>query len=564
MQEHPILMTPEGDALTGQPWPEYPRPLLRRNSFFSLNGPWNFCAQAQGAPRYDRRITVPFAPEAVLSGIGEHFPQTHTLFYRKEFTLPEGFVRSRVILHFGAVNQIAEVYLNGARLGGHTGGYEDFSFDVTDHLHETNILEVQARSELDRHILPWGKQSEKRGGMWYTPVTGIWQTVWLESVPEIHIQDIRIKTTLDSARIMVNGVSEGEILLDGAHYPLKNRVAEIRIEHPQLWTPETPHLYRFAIEAGEDRIESYFALRTVETKVINGIPRLCLNGKPYFFHGLLDQGYWSDGIFTPASPDCYARDILAAKKLGFNTLRKHIKIEPQRFYYECDRLGMAVFQDMVNNGHYSFLRDTALPTIGLQCLPDKLLHRNPESRAAFRIHVGQTVRQLQNHPCILYWTIFNEGWGQFDSSTAYKKLKALDPTRFIDSASGWFRPKDSDVESIHVYFRPYKFRPAKKPVVLSEFGGYVYRTAGHLFNPDKAYGYRFFKEQAEYQAAVEALYRNEILPAIRKGLCAAIYTQISDVEDETNGILSYDRRIEKLNPEGMRALAGEMQREVER
>ena len=279
---------------------------------------------------------------------------------------------------------------------------------------------------------------------------------------------------------------------------------------------------------------------------------------------MLDQGYWSDGIFTPASPACYVRDILAAKKLGFNTLRKHIKIEPQRFYYECDCLGMAVFQDMVNNGRYSFIRDTALPTIGLKRLPDKLLHRNPECRAAFRTHVGQTVRQLQNHPCILYWTIFNEGWGQFDSSSVYRSLKRLDPTRLIDSASGWFHPGESDVESIHVYFKPYKFRPTEKPVVLSEFGGYVYRPEGHLFNPDKAYGYRFFKSRAEYQAAVEKLYRNEILPAIRKGLCAAIYTQLSDVEDETNGILSYDRQIEKLTPESMQALAQEMQTEVKR
>ena len=558
------LLTPEAGALSGQPWTEYPRPLLRRASFFNLNGQWEFGASADGKARYDRKIRVPFPPEAVLSGIGEHFPQTHTLFYRKEFILPEGFVRSRVLLHFGAVNQLAKVFLNGSCIGEHSGGYEDFSFDITEQLQEANVLEVEARSELDRHVLPWGKQKEKRGGMWYTPVTGIWQTVWLESVPEVHIQDIRIRTTLSSASITVSGVSEGEILLDGARYPLKNRVAEIRIEHPQLWSPETPHLYRFAVEAGEDRIESYFALRTIETKEINGVPRLCLNGKPYFFHGLLDQGYWSDGIFTPASPDCYARDILAAKKLGFNTLRKHIKIEPQRFYYECDRLGMAVFQDMVNNGHYSFIRDTALPTIGLKRLPDKLLHRNPESRAAFRIHVGQTVRQLQNHPCILYWTIFNEGWGQFDSSSVYRNLKRLDPSRVIDSASGWFHPKDSDVESIHVYFRPYKFRPAEKPVVLSEFGGYVCRPEEHLFNPDKAYGYRFFKTQAEYQAAVEKLYRNEILPAIKKGLCAAIYTQLSDVEDETNGVLSYDRQIEKLTPEGMQALARKMQTEVKR
>ena len=247
MQKHPILMTPEGETLSGQPWPEYPRPLLKRDSFFNLNGKWEFCAQAGGEPVYGQKIIVPFVPEATLSGIGEHYPQSHTLYYRKEFILPESFVRGRVILHFGAVNQFAKVSLNGTCLGGHTGGYEPFSFDITDHLQDKNILEVQVRSELDKHILPWGKQSEKRGGMWYTPVTGIWQTVWLESVPEIYIRDIRIENTLDSVKIAVSGVSDGEILLDNARYPLKDGAAEIRIENPLLWTPETPHLYRFSI-----------------------------------------------------------------------------------------------------------------------------------------------------------------------------------------------------------------------------------------------------------------------------------------------------------------------------
>ncbi len=359
------LLTPEGKALSGQPWPEYPRPLMRRDSFLNLNGIWDFSASAGGRAHYDRHINVPFSPEAALSGIGEHFPQSHTLYYRKEFTFPADFMRSRVLLHFGAVNQIAKVTFNGVCLGEHSGGYEPFSFDVTSVLAKSNILEVEVRSELDRHILPWGKQKEQRGGMWYTPVTGIWQTVWLESVPDEYIHSLRIETAPDHVNILADGVSEGSVLLEGQRYPLKGGAAEIRISQPRLWSPEHPHLYRFTIEAGEDRVESYFALRTLETKLIGGVPRLCLNGKPYFFHGLLDQGYWSDGVFTPASPAAYARDILAAKKLGFNTLRKHIKVEPQRFYYECDRLGMAVFQDMVNNDHYSFIRDTALPTIGL-------------------------------------------------------------------------------------------------------------------------------------------------------------------------------------------------------
>ena len=537
------LLTPGGAALAGQPWPEYPRPLLRRGSFLNLNGQWHFSVPAGN---FSGSIRVPFCPESLLSGVHRRFPQGAELVYKKRFVLPEGFIRERVLLHFGAADQLADVFLNGNPLGSHAGGYAPFSFDITEYLQPENCLEVRIRDELDKKILPYGKQKEKRGGMWYTPVSGIWQTVWLESVPGTYIRNIRIETTLHTAKIMADGVSSGKILMGGREYPLKNGICEIHVEKPEHWTPENPRLYHFTLEAGEDRIESYFALRTIESRLVNGIPRLCLNGEPYFFHGLLDQGYWSDGIFTPASPASYEEDILAAKRLGFNTLRKHIKIEPQLFYCACDRLGMVVFQDMVNNSDYNFIRDTALPTIGLKKLPDRFLHRNKASRAAFLSHMEETARQLFNHPSILYWTIFNEGWGQFDSQAAYEKLKSIDSSRIIDTTSGWFFCGESDVESHHVYFKPYKFKPGRKPVVLSEFGGYVYRPEGHLFNPGKAYGYRFFKTREELQAAVERLYREEILPAIPKGLCAAIYTQLSDVEDETNGILSYDRRVEKL------------------
>ena len=288
---------------------------------------------------------------------------------------------------------------------------------------------------------------------------------------------------------------------------------------------------------------------------MGGIPRLCLNGRPYFLHALLDQGYWSDGIYTPATPDGYEKDILAMKELGFNTLRKHIKVEPEQFYYDCDRLGMLVMQDMVNNGHYSFFRDTALPTVGLKRLNDKHLHRSETTRKAFFDGMKATVSQLRNHPCIVYWTIFNEGWGQFDSQTAYERLKALDSTRFIDTASGWFKGADSDVDSEHIYFKPVKLKYSEKPMVLSEFGGYSYKPEGHVANPVNTYGYRFFKEQADFEAALVKLYEDEISPAVEKGLCGAVYTQVSDVEDETNGLLSYDRRVCKVGSEPMRKIA---------
>ncbi|MBQ8185642.1 MAG: glycoside hydrolase family 2 [Clostridia bacterium] len=543
------ILTREGEWLlySGEtPWDVYPRPGLRRDSFFNLNGTWQITVN--GGP--SENITVPFVPQSLLSGINRRLGKNPCLSYFKTFTLPDGFVRDRVILHFGAVDQCAKVTLNGWTLGEHRGGYGHFSFDVTDCLTDENILTVEVTDRLDG-ILPYGKQREKRGGMWYTPVTGIWQTVWLESVPAEYVKSLEIRTTLDTVTIRARGVKNGKIRIETGRMPifaeLDDGTAEIRIPEPQNWTPENPYLYRFTLTAGEDVVQSYFALRTLEVKTVDGIARLCLNGKPYFFHGLLDQGYFSDGIYTPASPDSFTRDITEMKKLGFNMLRKHIKVEPDWFYYECDRLGMAVFQDMVNNGRYSFLRDTALPTIGLKKRGDKNLHANPQSRQAFLDGMEETVSQLGNFPCIVYWTIFNEGWGQFDGESAYNRLKQLDSTRFIDTASGWFSGVPSDVESLHVYFKPVKLKPSDRPIVLSEFGGYACKVENHAFNPDKTYGYRKYDDCRAFENAFAELYENEIIPAVKQGLCAAVYTQVSDVEDETNGLLTYDRWVTKVD-----------------
>lgn len=551
------LYTKEGKSLSEIPHNFYPRPALKRDSFFCLNGKWSFEAQAgKEMPRqFEREILVPFCPESLLSGINETFPESYYLFYKKKFSLPEGFIKDRVILHFGAVDQIADVFLNGEFLGRHVGGYEPFSFDITENLLQNNTLVVRVRDHLSDHILPYGKQKRKRGGMWYTQTSGIWQTVWIESTPEAYVKSIDIKTGKTYADILVDGVKSGEITVfepnSEIKVSLKGGKARVKLTKPRLWSPEDPYLYRFVIEAEDDRVESYFALRTLEIKD----NRLCLNGKPYFFHGLLDQGYWSDGNLTPPDENGFERDILAMKSLGFNMLRKHIKIEPQRFYYDCDRLGMAVFQDMVNNGHYSFLRDTALPTIGLKSLGDKGLHKNKKSRERFVLDMEKTVSQLKNHPSICYWTIFNEGWGQFCADEMYDKLKALDSTRFIDSTSGWFWQKKTDVHSEHVYFKPYKFAPCDKPTVLSEFGGYSYRPEGHVFNLKKAYGYKFFEDREEFEKELLELYENEVIPAARGGLSAAVYTQVSDVEDETNGLLSYDREVLKVDADKMKNMA---------
>ena len=558
------LYTPEGENLPDIPWNVYPRPQMRRDSFFCLNGEWDISINEGNW----EKIIVPFPPESLLSGICRRVGVDPKLYYRKKFSLPDGFSRGRVLLHFGAVDQIARVTLNGCELGEHSGGYTPFSFDVTDVIREENTLEVFVRDELHTKVLPYGKQCEKRGGMWYTPVTGIWQTVWLESVPENYIKSIKIETDESFALVSVQGVEEGEVCVSTPDaeicFPLSSGQARVEIENPRLWSPEAPYLYEFTIKAGEDEIRSYFALRTLSVGKVNGVPRLLLNGKPYFFHGLLDQGYFSDGIYMPASPAGFERDITEMKRLGFNMLRKHIKIEPEQFYYDCDRLGMVVFQDMVNNGAYSFLRDTALPTAGLKKLSDKHLHRDKKTRAAFVSSMGETVQLLCNHPCICYWTIFNEGWGQFESEKMYHKLKDMDSSRFIDTASGWFSGAESDVESLHIYFKPVKIGKSEKPIVLSEFGGYSYKPEGHVFNTEKTYGYRFFRERDAFEESLLKLYREEVIPLVKDGLCASVYTQVSDVEDETNGLLSYDRKVCKVSEAPMVEIAKALYSEIEK
>ena len=554
------LYTAAGESLTGTPWTVYPRPQMKRDSYINLNGAWDFSVnyEKQG------QIRLPFCPESKLSGIGKHYEEGDLLCYNRTFTLPEGFNRGRVILHIGAADQRADVFVNGKPVGTHKGGYEAFSYDITDHLKAENMLQICCFDDLEDRSYPYGKQTLNRGGMWYTPVSGIWQTVWLESVPEVHIEKLHIENRGYSVTVSVEPALEGTVTVAGlGEYQLNNGSVTLTPEEPHLWSPEDPYLYDFTVEAGQDRIESYFAIRSLEVKKVGPYQRLCLNGKPYFFHGLLDQGYWPDGIFTPAAPECYADDIRMMKKLGFNTLRKHIKVEPEEFYYQCDRLGMIVWQDMINNSDYNFLRDTALPTLGIQKLGDKNLHPNPYERQRFLQCMEATVNQLKNHPSICYWTIFNEAWGQFDSNSVYEQFKKLDDTRFIDSTSGWFRQKKSDVDSRHVYFRKVNLKAGEKPLVLSEFGGKTYKAEGHVFNPDKSYGYGGCETLEALNDALVKLYTEEIIPNAKKGLCAAIYTQVSDVEDEINGLVTYDRKVEKVDPAKMLPIAEALQQAME-
>ena len=558
MKEIKHLYTEDGARLNGEEYNIYPRPQLRRDSFFSLNGKW-LLTYGKGEKI---NINVPYPPESILSGVFKNMGKDPTLVYTRTFTLPKGFKKDRVILNFGAVDQICRVYVNGAYVGKNVGGYNHFSFDITSFLAEENTLTVKVSDCLSNKLLPYGKQRYKRGGMWYTPISGIWQSVWLESVPEEYVKSLRIETNENRAKIYFTGISSGELTLSTPKgkqkFQIEHGICSITVDSPRLWSPKDPYLYDFTVKAGQDRVESYLAFRTLEIKTIDTLPRLCLNGEPFFFHGVLDQGYFSDGIYTPANPRQYREDILKMKELGFNTLRKHIKVEPDWFYYECDRLGMIVFQDFVNNGSYSFLRDTAFPTVLPKKFPESLMGRSKQQKDLFTDSMQKTVKQLFNHPCVCYWTIFNEGWGQFDSDKMYELLRELDKTRFIDSTSGWFKKKLSDIESLHIYFKPVKIKESDKPIVLSEFGGYSYRVEGHIANERKNYGYKLYKTREELMEGIRTLYLEQIVPNIKKGLCGSILTQLSDVEDETNGIYTYDRRICKVDKAVMLEIAEQL------
>lgn len=549
------LYTAEGKSLPEIPWNVYPRPKLKRDSFFCLNGKWDFCeTKSDILPSdFNEKIIVPFCPQSLLSSVHRNIPDDSYIYYRKKISLPETFIKDKVILHFGAVDQIAKVYINNGLVCEHTGGYEHFSADITKFASNDFEIILQVKDNLDSLTLPYGKQRHNRQGMWYTPVTGIWQTVWIESVPNEYIKNISTRYEDGTVKFFIDGVSDGSIIIEDENLQIEfhDGYAETKIEDIKLWSPKSPYIYDFTVVTDYDKVNSYFTARTLEIKKTDTFARILLNGKPYFFNGLLDQGYWSDGIFTPAAPEMFAKDIEYAKSLGFNTLRKHIKVEPDLFYYECDRLGMIVFQDMINNSDYNFFRDTALPTVGLIRKNDKSNHKNNESRKAFVDGMKSTVTALQEFSCICYWTIFNEGWGQFCSDEMYKMLKQIDSTRIIDSTSGWFHNKLSDVESLHIYFKKLKIKPSDRPIVISEFGGYSYKVDGHIFNLSNDYGYGKYKDLNEYQDAVTSLYQNQVIPLIDKGLCGAIFTQISDVEDEINGLITYDRAVKKISNDSL-------------
>ena len=542
-------------------WDKYPRPQMKRDNYMMLDKEWKLNG---------KDIRVPFSPQSQLSGYQGKIGKS--LVYQKVFSLPKGLLKDRFLLHFGAVDQIAEVWLNDTCLGKHEGGYLPFTFDVTKQLNSTgeNNLKVIVWDDLSTNY-PYGKQTNKRGGMWYTPVSGIWQNVWMENVPEHYIRKVTLTPDMKNIHINLDADTKGfEVVLALHNGEIIKRefdknegsicLSEIVLEdgtgyEPENWTPENPYLYNMTIITAEDKVETYFALRTIEIKEVKGIKRVLLNGKPIFLHGVLDQGYFCDGLFLPANEEEYERDILRMKNLGYNMLRKHIKIEPEYFYYACDKLGMLVVQDMVNSGKYHFIGDTAMPTIGMKKRKERNTSITGKRKEFFVKHTKETIEHLYNHPCIVVYTIFNEAWGQFASDKMYDMVKAWDATRLIDSTSGWFWQEKSDFDSEHVYFKVIKIPVGKRPLFVSECGGYTMAVENHYYSKYATYGYGACATKEELTGEIVNMYEGMILSSIEEGACGCVYTQLSDVEDEINGLYTYDRKVCKVDEKAMKEVA---------
>ncbi len=559
------LSTPWSQSVTEKPWQEYPRPQFVRKSYVNLNGLWDYAiTNNEYFPiSYQGKILVPFSPESALSGVNRQLKPNEYLFYRRTFSLTKTFIKDIVLLNFGAVDCICDVFVNGKKVCHHVGGYNGFSADITSALTDgENILVVRVQDFTDTSFHTNGKQSTHRKGMWYTPQSGIWQTVWMESVPREYIQSVKIIPDYDNARVEILPTcstleSVTCVVLDGdkeiAKADGKEKIVVQLPDDFKSWSPESPFLYNLKLITRRDEVASYFGMRKFGCQRFGKYMRLTLNNQPIFHNGLLDQGYWPDGLYTAPSDEALIFDIQKMKDLGFNMLRKHIKVEPMRWYYHCDRLGMLVWQDMPSGGtkQHKWLT-LVVPNIGIDKISDKnhalFSRKSAQNREQFWTEYKQMLNQLYNCVSIATWVPFNEGWGQFDANKVAQWTKQFDPTRTVDHASGWHDQGGGDIKSMHVYLKSVRIKRDKNRVVcLTEYGGYVYKDMEHSFNPDHTYSYKTFATQQQFNQGLEKLFRRDVLRLIPKGLSAAVYTQVSDVEDEVNGIYTYDRQVLKVD-----------------
>ena len=563
------------------PLSEYPRPQMRRESYVCLNGVWGFQKTKRGGQGCDewQDILVPFSPETLLSGVEEGFTleKDEQLIYRRSFTVDDAFVKDVTLLHFGAVDQSCQVYLNGMHVGGHEGGFTPFTIDITAAVKVgENELIVVCVDETEGSSFCRGKQSSHAEGIWYTAQSGIWQTVWLESVVNGYIAKLRITPNAVDKSVCIATDYQGEQTLtvyDGERVLCTKSFTggEITVQEDfTLWSPENPKLYDFTLETDSgDRIASYFGVRSFSVETDSrGKKRLCLNGKPYFMNGMLDQGYWCDGLLTPPSYQAMYDELKRVKDMGFNMLRKHIKIEPLLWYAYCDRLGILVWQDFVNGGgEYNWKHIALFPFLGVKHRDDDYAYfarEDERGRTEFWNTAKETMETLYNCPCISTWVPFNEGWGQFDSGKIGEQVRQIDDTRWIDTVSGWHDQgaTKTAMKSLHIYYTPLKVPNEKRPVVLSEYGGYSHKVAGHVYDENVSFGYKTFSDRERLVAAIKTLFLKKVKPLIAKGLCAAVYTQVTDVETEINGLITYDRKIVKVPVETMKAINDELMDEA--
>lgn len=574
-------------------WMEYPRPQLQRSEWLNLNGFWDFelLPKEKEIPiDFSQTILVPFCPESILSGIATPVKPNQKMWYRKNFSIPEPWHSKEILLHFGAVDWKSKVYVNKVLIGEHQGGYTPFSFNITPAIHdkEENEIIVEVWDPSEKGHQPSGKQWLRPGVVFYTPTSGIWQTVWIEPVSHTHIDRINVISNIDENQLQLElktvGGEDCEVFVEiqdentiTAEYTgnLKSKIL-LSVPNAKLWTPESPHLYSIIISLSKnnqeiDKIRSYCAMRKFSIAPDSqGIVRFHLNNKPYFMSGVLDQGYWPDGLYTAPSEAALFSDIQMMKEMGFNTIRKHIKIEPAIWYHYCDSHGMLVWQDMPNGGGKT--------VIGIQMLLH-LLHITPRDdkhyrlwgygdpalRKNFESELHEMITHLQIFPSIAIWVPFNEAWGQFDSVRMTNLIKSWDPTRLVDHASGWFDQKTGDFKSIHNYSQKLTLpkKEFNRAVIFSEFGGYTLKLEEHAWNPNKTFGYKKFQNVDELGNSFDHLYLQLIKPLISQGLSGIIYTQTSDVEIEYNGLISYDRKKLKFDKTHVKQINEALYRELE-